>query len=428
MRRVAVTGFGVISPAGCGREAYWSALAEGQSGIGPITRFDCSTFDVRLAGEVKEPIELPEPVAQVAAEDPKVGFAFAAAREALDAAGVRGLDSRTLLHLGTSLEIFDLNKVICGGRPDFQAVVRRSLAGGPFDCAQGRPERNRMGGPRLQFPLDTAARLLAEVYGRPGESLTNCSACAASAQAIGHSWRAVRDGRCEAAVCGGFDSMINPLGVGGFQMLGALTTDNDRGPSACRPFDAARRGAVLGEGAAVLVLEPLEKARADGKRVFAELCGYGSSMDAFGLSAPDPDGSGAVRAMQAALGEAGIPPEAVSHVNTHGTGTHLNDEVEAAAIRRVFAAWERMPVAAVKSVTGHLIGAAGAVEAGACLMTLTRGLIPPNPSLSKVASGCELMHVTGRAARYDGEYALSNSFGFGGQNAVLVFRRCNGRA
>jgi 3-oxoacyl-[acyl-carrier-protein] synthase II len=310
------------------------------------------------------------------------------------------------------LEIFDLSKVICGGRPDFKATVGRSLAGGP----------------RLQFPLDTAARLIAEAYGRPGESLTNCSACAASAQAIGHSWRAVRDGRWEAALCGGFDSMINPLGVGGFQMLGALTTDNDRGPQACRPFDAARRGAVLGEGAAVLVLEPLEKARAEGKAVLAEVCGYGSSLDAFGLSAPDPDGDGAVRAMQGALREAGISSEAVAHINTHGTGTHLNDEVEARAIRRVFPTWERIPVAATKSVTGHLIGAAGAVEAGACLMTLNRGLIPPNPSLSKAATGCELMHVTGRAARFDGEYVLSNSFGFGGQNAALVFRRYDGRA
>lgn len=412
MRRVVVTGFGVISPTGCGREACWSALAEGRSGIGPITRFDCSTFDVRLAGEVKVPLDLPEPVAGIAAEDPKVGFAFAAVREALLSAGIERLGPTALLHLGTSLEIFDLSKVICGGRPDFKAVARRSLAGGP----------------RLQYPLDTAGRMIADAYGRPDESLTNCSACAASAQAIGHAWRAVRDGLCETAVCGGFDSMINPLGVGGFQMLGALTTDNERGSLACRPFDAARRGAVLGEGAAALVLEPLEKARASGKAAFAEICGYGSSLDAFGLSAPDPNGDGAARAMMGALREAGIPPEAVGHINTHGTGTHLNDEVEAAAIRRTFPTWERIPVAATKAMTGHLIGAAGAVEAGACLMTLSRGLIPPNPSLSKVAPGCELMHVTGQAMRFDGEYALSNSFGFGGQNAALVFRRYDGRA
>jgi 3-oxoacyl-[acyl-carrier-protein] synthase II len=220
--------------------------------------------------------------------------------------------------------------------------------------------------------------------------------------------------------------MINPLGVGGFQLLGALTTDNERGPRACRPFDSARRGAVLGEGAAALVLEPLEKARAAGKPILAEVCGYGSTLDAHGLSAPDPNGNGAARAMLAALRDAGIPPQAIAHINTHGTGTRLNDEVEAAAIRRVFADWQRIPVAATKSVTGHLIGAAGAIEACACVMTLTRGLVPHNPSLDKVAPGCELLHVTDRPAAFDGEYALSNSFGFGGQNAALIFRKHDG--
>jgi 3-oxoacyl-[acyl-carrier-protein] synthase II len=221
--------------------------------------------------------------------------------------------------------------------------------------------------------------------------------------------------------------MINPLGVGGFQMLGALTVDNARGPRACRPFDAARRGTVLGEGAAIFVMEPLEKARAEGREILAEVCGYGSTLDAHSLSAPDPDGDGAARAMQAALDDAGIGPAAIGHINTHGTGTQLNDEVEAVAIRRVFAGtWERIPVAAVKAMTGHLIAAAGAVEAGACLLTLARGIVPPNPSLDKVGRGCELAHVTGKAAPFEGEYVLTNSFGFGGQNASLVLRRYDG--
>jgi 3-oxoacyl-[acyl-carrier-protein] synthase II len=219
--------------------------------------------------------------------------------------------------------------------------------------------------------------------------------------------------------------MINPLGVGGFQLLGALSTDNDRGESACRPFDASRGGAVLGEGAAALLLEPLEKARAEGRTILAEVLGYGSTLDAHGLSAPDPEGRGAERAMRAALADARIEPEAVGHINAHGTGTRLNDEVEAAAIRRVFAdTWQRIPVSATKSVTGHLIGAAGAIEAGACLLALVRGLLPPNPWLRKVAPGCELDHVVGTTARrFDGEHVLSNSFGFGGQNASLIFRR-----
>jgi 3-oxoacyl-[acyl-carrier-protein] synthase II len=409
MRRVGITGFGVVSPIGTGRDAFWRALQEGQSGIDRITRFDCSTFDVQLAGEVKEPLDLPEEVARVAAEDPKVGFAYAACIEALAQAGVRRLGPGMILHLGVSLEIFHLEKAVCNGKPDFKTIAERSLSGkeGP-----------------LQIPLDTATALICGAFGRPDQALTNCSACAAGAQAIGHGFRNIRAGLCDVAICGGFDSMINPLGVGGFQLLGALTTDNARGSGACRPFDAARNGTVLGEGAAVFVLEPLERAVAEGKQVLAEVCGYGSTLDAYSLSAPDPDGDGATRSMLAALDDAGISPDAIAHINAHGTGTRLNDEIEAAAIRRVFAGmWERIPVSATKSVTGHLIAAAGAVEVGACLLPLVRGLMPPNPSLEKVGQGCELAHVTGKAAPFDGEYVLTNSFGFGGQNATLVLRR-----
>jgi 3-oxoacyl-[acyl-carrier-protein] synthase II len=341
-----------------------------------------------------------------------VGFGWAACAEALASAGVRRLSPRALLHLGTSLETFDLAKAVAGGKPDFRALAQLSLEPG------ARP---------LQIPLDTCARLVAGSFGAPGRALTNCSACAASAQALGHGWRAVRSGAFDLALCGGFDSMINPLGVGGFQLLGALTTDNDRSESGCRPFDASRSGTVLGEGAAALVLEPLEQARAEGRTVLAELCGYGSTLDAHALSAPDPAGDGAARAMLAALAEAGLAPEQIAHINAHGTGTRLNDEVEAAAIRRVFAGcWPRIPVSATKSVTGHLIGAAGAAEAGAGLLPLVRGTMPPNPWLRKVAPGCELNHVTAPAARFEGEYVLSNSFGFGGQNAALIFGRPDG--
>jgi 3-oxoacyl-[acyl-carrier-protein] synthase II len=413
MRRVAITGFGVVSPIGVGREAFWNSLEQGRSGIGRITRFDCTTFAVQLAGEVRETLDLPAEVAEIAADDPKVGFAYAACREALADAGLDGLNGASLLHLGTSLEVFDLSKVVCGGQPNFEAVVERCLS----DKRQ-----------RFQIPLDTAVNWIGRMFGRPGLALTNCSACAAGAQAIGHGFRNVRSGKWNVAVCGGCDSMINPLGVGGFQLLGALTTDNERGARACRPFDAARSGAVLGEGAAVLVLEPLQKARAEGRRLLGEICGYGSTLDAYSLTAPDPDGDGAARAMRAALDDAGIAPGAIAHINAHGTGTRLNDEVEAAAIRRVFdGVWERIPVSATKSVTGHLIAAAGAVEVGACLLALVRGVMPPNPCLDKVGQGCELNHVTGKAAPFEGEYVLSNSFGFGGQNATLILRKFDGR-
>jgi 3-oxoacyl-[acyl-carrier-protein] synthase II len=413
VRRVAITGFGVVSPVGIGCDAYWRALEAGHSGIDRISRFDCSTFAVHLAGEVKIQPDLPAHVAAIAAEDPKVGFAYAACTEALAQAGIERLAEDALLHMGVSLESFDLEKIICDGRPDFKALAER--------CLSGQLQH-------FQIPLDTAAGLICDSFGRPGQSLTNCSACAAGAQAIGHGFRSVRSGSFSLAVCGGFDSMINPLGVGGFQLLGALTTDNARGPAACRPFDASRRGTVLGEGAAIVVLEPLEKARAEGKRILAEICGYGSTLDAHSLSAPDPEGDGAARAMSAALEDAGLQPGRISHINAHGTGTLLNDKVEAMAIRRVFAGtWEETPVSATKSMTGHMIAAAGAAEVGACLLPLVEGVVPPNPSLERVGQGCELAHVTGSAAPFEGEYVLTNSFGFGGQNAALVLRRFDGR-
>jgi len=412
MRRVVITGFGVVSPVGTGQEAFWDSLSRGSSGIATITHFDASTFEVQLAAEVKGMLELPEPVAIVAREDPKVGFAYAACAEALSDAGVTALDHRVLLHVGTSLESFDLKKVICEGKADFEAVARKILKGG---------------GPPLQIPLDTATRLIIEQLGRPGQALTNCSACAAGVQAIGHGFQAIRSGQFETAVAGGFDSMINPLGVGGFQLLGALTTDNQRGARACRPFDSERRGTVLGEGAAIFVLETWERARAEGKEILAEVCGYASTLDAYSLSAPDPEGDGASRTMAAALRDAGLSSLDVAHINAHGTGTQLNDEVEAKAIRRVFADnWEKIPVSATKSMTGHLIAAAGAIEVGACLLPFIRGVLPPNPSLERVGQGCELNHVREPGTSFDGEYVVTNSFGFGGQNVSLVLRRYYG--
>ncbi|MFA6093473.1 MAG: beta-ketoacyl-[acyl-carrier-protein] synthase family protein [Elusimicrobiota bacterium] len=411
MKRVAITGFGIVSPIGIGRQEFWNALTQGMSGIAPISLFDARSFQVQLAGEIKTHPDLPQKAASAAREDRKVGFAYLACAQSMEQAGLTSFDEGTLLHLGTSLETFDLEKVIIDGKPDFKAVATRNLNNGPA----------------LQVPLDTAARLLADAFGRPGRSLTNCSACAAGTQAIGHSFQAVRSGRFRKAVCGGFDSMLNPLGVGGFQLLGALTTDNARGSSACRPFDSERQGTVLGEGAAIFVLEPLEEAASAGKDILAEILGYASTFDAHSLSAPDPEGSGAIRAMSGALSDAGISAEQIMHVNAHGTGTLLNDQTEAHAVRHVLGKhWERVPVSATKSMTGHLIAAAGAVETGACLLPIVRGILPPNPSLERVGTGCELNHVRNPGERFLGGYVLKNSFGFGGQNASLVMRKCDG--
>lgn len=412
LRRVAITGAGVVSAIGCSLPAFFKNLSLGNSGIKKISRFDCSTFQVQLAAEVNEHFSMPPSLEFLYKEDVKVVFAFKAFRDALEQAGFESIPSNAILHVGTSLEAFDLKKAVNNGKVDFKAVVENSLH------APGTP---------LQIPLDTASKIIAKQWGEPRQSLVNCSACSASLQAMGHAFWKIRRGETDAAFCGGYDSMINPLGVGGFMLLGALSAANEQNESACRPFDSSRSGTVLGEGAAIFALEPYEKAKAEGKRMLAEVCGYGSSLDSFNLSAPDPQGDGAERAMRAALSDASIDVHQIDHINAHGTATRLNDEIEAMAIRRLFSSnWEKIPVSATKSLTGHLIGAAGAIESAACLLPLLEGLLPPNPFLSRVAKGCELNHVTSPGAKFNGETVLNNSFGFGGQNACLILRRIYG--
>jgi len=405
-RRVAITGMGALSALGPDPSTLWAEAAKGSSGIAPLTHFQASTFEARLGGEVRRlPDSNPE-LEHWLREDPKVAFGLLAARQALNSAGLPGLPEHALLHAGTSLEYFDPRKIVQQGRADFSSTVARCLQPG------ARP---------LQVPLDTLARVLRPGAGR---SLINVSACAASTQAMGHAFRRVRDGSYELALCGGFDSMLNPFGVGGFQLLGALNTEGSHGARACRPFDAARAGTVLGEGAAFLVLEDLERVRAEGRPVYAEILGYGASLDAYKLSAPDPEGLGAQRAMRGALEDAGLCADEVDAISAHATGTLLNDEVEAAAIRAVLGAhWPSVPVMATKSLLGHLIGAAGAVEVVALLQGFIEGCLHPNGSLDRVASGCELDHVVGKARPFSGREILKNSFGFGGQNACLALGR-----
>lgn len=405
--RVAITGIGAVSALGFGAASTWAGLASGQSGIRAITRFDAGSFAVRQAAEVVAGLPpLPAAVAAAATRDPKVGFGWLACREALTQAGIDRLDGDDELHLGVSLEIFDPAATVCDGRADFAAAAARVRAGGA----------------PIQTPLDTCAQLVTSSFGRPGRSLIDCSACTASAQAIGLAFRAVRAGRARRALCGGCDSLINPLALGGFQMLGALAL----GEAGCRPFDRDRSGTVLGEGAAALVLESWDAARSRGATILGEVLGYGSSMDAVSLSAPDREGRGAQAAMRACLVDANLRPGDVGQLSAHGTGTILNDEAEATAVRAVFAAgWQRLPVTATKSMTGHTIAAAGALQAVACLSSLSDGRLPPNVGITAVASGCELDHVTTPGMRHDGRPALANTFGFGGQNACLLYGRGN---
>jgi 3-oxoacyl-[acyl-carrier-protein] synthase II len=419
-RRVVVTGLGVVSPIGDGRDEFYEGLRQARSGIGPITSFDANGFAARIAGEVRKTVELPHWIPardrSAIARDPKSRFAVAAAQQALEDAFKDREPSavydprRISAYIASGLEIFhlqDLARHFHDGRVGAQSLltaVRQSPAG-----AYG------------QIPSHLAARAIARHAGVKGRLAVNVSACAAGTQAIGEAFGAVRYGMADMAVAGGYDSMVNPLGIGGFCMLGALSCANHLGGAASRPFDAQRDGFVLGEGSAMLVLEPLDAARRRGAAVYAEILGYGSSLDAHAVADPAPDGSGARRAMQAALHQACLSPDRIGYINAHGTGTRKNDPMETGAIRRLFgAAADKIPVSSLKSQIGHLIGAAGAVEFIAGVFALTQSVLPATINLDRPDPACDLDYVPNRPRPAAIDTFLSNSFGFGGQNAVIV--------
>ncbi|MFH2047443.1 MAG: beta-ketoacyl-[acyl-carrier-protein] synthase family protein [Pseudomonadota bacterium] len=405
-RRVVITGIGCVSPFGVGIDIFWSCISKGVSGISKISRFDSSKFEVHLAGEIKHQIPGFSEYDKIFKEDVKISFALNAADQAMKDAGIKNLNPKALLHIGTSLETIDLQKIIQNKSTQLKDIVKRSLKNG------ARP---------LQMPLDTACELIETVYGSPGLKISNVSACAASTQAIGHAFRRIRDGSYDMALCGGFDSMINPLGIGGFQLLGALNTNNVLGERACRPFDAARSGTVIGEGAAMFVLEPLDQAIKMNKSIYAEIKGYGTSLDAYNLSAPDPEGAGGEQAVRNALNDANIKANKIDAVSAHGTGTYQNDKVEATMLRRIFGdKWKSIPVISTKSLVGHLIGAAGAIETAACIQGFVQHILHPNGSLQKTGDGCELDHIVDCPREFNGTNILKNSFGFGGQNAAII--------
>jgi 3-oxoacyl-[acyl-carrier-protein] synthase II len=407
--RVVITGIGVCSPTGGDALEFWDNLLAGKSGIGPITLFDTRTMPVRIGGQAKglDPARLASEFPEAGQEtDRKIQLGLTAAGQAIrDAA----LDADALraawIFVGVSLESFPLGQA--GMAAEASGLIQ-SLA------------RNQ--GTGLQTPLDRLAQILGTHYGFNGGHITNGSACAAGAQVVGEAFRRLRAGQGEVAVTGAADSVLNPLGLGGFSLLRILSTENERPQQACRPFDATRQGTVLGEGAAFLVLESLPHARRRGARIYAEILGYGTSLDAYRATDPEPGGKGAVRSMQRALADAGLQPEQVAGINAHGTGTPKNDLAETCALKEAFGAHaHRMPVTANKSMTGHLIAASGALEAAASALTLHSGWMPPTIHLDHPDPLCDLDYVTEGKRAFDGEVLLSNSFGFGGQNATLVF-------
>jgi 3-oxoacyl-[acyl-carrier-protein] synthase II len=417
MRRVVITGIGVVSPIGSGKNKFFESLASGNSGISRITVFDASSFPVQIAGEVKDlnfnECELEYPAVN-GIKDRKVFFGLSAFIEARKDAQLSDeilQNKRTTLNLGVSLEVLgieDIGPSVLKGKVDFKHFHNNVVKSGKS----------------LQIPLDFTNRTIIKKHKMVGTNFINCSACAASAQTIGHSFRMIQRGEIDIALCGGMDSMINPLGVGGFGLLGALSMRNDLEKCACRPFDAKRDGTVLGEGAGILVLEEMNLALKRNVHIYGEIVGFGSSLDAYKPTDPDPDGNGAALAMRTAIHSAGLQEHQISYINAHGTATPKNDEIETVAIKKVFGqnAYS-IPVSSTKSMIGHLIAASGAVECIASLSAFENNLIPPTINYSTKDYFCDLDYVPNKAREWGGDYILTNSFGFGGQNASLILKR-----
>lgn len=427
-RRVVVTGMGVITPLGHSVAELFTAQVEGRTAVGPITRFDARTFPTTFASEVKG-FELGRFL-----RDPQryrhcglnTQFALAAAKQALEDADLldpaRGDRSRMGVYLGSG-----------EGSDEFPVLVRGLAYASPPAEIPGAVDPARftqvmlqwMNGPREgEQEMHTPAAHLALEFALEGPNIACQTACAASSQAIGEGLDLIRSGAADVMLVGGSHSMIHPLGVTGFNRLTALSQRNESPQTASRPFDRDRDGFVLGEGAGLLVLEELEHAQARRATIYAELTGYGSTADAFRMTDPHPEGRGASQAMADALADAGLRPDDIGYINAHGTSTQANDATETAAIKTVFGEQAyRIPISSSKSMLGHLIAAAGAVELIITIMALRQGLIPPTINYQTPDPACDLDYVpnTARPARF--QHALSNSFGFGGQNIALIVSR-----
>ena len=408
-RRVVVTGIGLVSSLGIGTEPNWAALLAGQSGIAPITKFDATQFATRIAGEVKgfDPHRFIEKK-DVKKMDIFIQYAIAASQFAMD-------DSGFVItpELGPRVGVF-----IASGIGGFTTIEREHKA-------------LLEGGPRKISPffipsaiINLAAGQVSIRYGAKGPNSATCTACSASAHAIGDAFEIIRRGDADVMIAGGSEAAITPMGIGGFGALRALSTRNDEPQRASRPFDSDRDGFVVGEGAGVLILEEYELARQREARIYAELVGYGMSADAFHITAPSEDGDGPYRVMGAAIKSAGIEPSQVDYINAHGTSTPHGDTVETIAIKRAFGAHAKnLPVSSTKSMTGHLLGAAGGLEAGITVLAVYNQIVPPTINLENPDEGCDLDYVPNKKRELSIQYALTNSFGFGGTNAALLFKR-----
>jgi 3-oxoacyl-[acyl-carrier-protein] synthase II len=404
-----VTGIGLVSSLGIGTEATWESLLAGRSGIGPITRFDASGFPVRFAAEVKafDPLRFIEKK-EVKKMDIFIQFAIAASQFAMDDSGLKVTPD-----IAPRVGVFIASGI--GGFTTIEREHRALLEGGPRRISP------------FFIPsaiINLASGQVSIRFGAQGPNSATCTACTASAHALGDASEIIRRGAADVMIAGGSEAAVCAMGIGGFAAMRALSTRNDAPERSSRPFDRDRDGFVLGEGAGVLVLEERDFARSRGARIYAELVGYGMSADAYHMTAPSEDGDGAYRVMKAAIDSAGVEPRVVDYVNAHGTSTPHNDRIETVALKRCFGDHaRRLAISSTKSMTGHLLGAAGGLEAGITVLALHRQIVPPTINLDNPDPDCDLDYVPHRPREMRMTYALSNSFGFGGTNGALLFKR-----
>lgn len=405
-RRVVVTGIGMISPLGLDAPTSWAALSAARSGVGKISRFDASDFPVRIAAEVD-------------GFDPEAVFGRRRAKH---------LDRVSQLALVAAAEAMAQSGLDTSGDTDRIGTVWGTGIGGIASLEEGLAVLDERGPDWVNpytLPMMIPNMVVGNVameWGLRGHSACTVTACSASAQAIGESLDLIRAGRADAVVCGGAEASITRVGIAGFAAMKALSTRNDEPEAASRPFDAGRDGFVMGEGAAALILEERERARERGAPILAEIAGYAATSDAYHMTQPHPEADGTVRSMHQALADAGLTPADIGYINAHGTSTPPNDRIETLALKKVFAV-KVPPVSSTKSMTGHTLGAAGALEAAVCVLALNAGLLPPTINQEVPDPDCDLDYVANAARASAFSAALTNSFGFGGHNASLVITR-----
>jgi len=408
-KRVVVTGVGMITPVGLDTEKTWEGLINGKSGIGPITQFDDKTIPTQIAGEIHgfEPEKYIEPK-EIKKMDRFIHLAIAASQMAMDDSGLK-VTPENAEHVGVIVSAG------MGGLPAIEKYHKIYLERGirkvtPFFIPM--------------LIINESSGMISIRYGAKGPNICVVTACATGTHSIGDAFKWIQRGDAVAMIAGGTESCICPTGVGGFNAMKALSTRNDEPHRASRPFDTDRDGFVMGEGSGVVILEELDSAVKRGARIYAEIIGYGASGDAYHITSPAPNGEGAARCMKMAIKDAGIAPTELGYINAHGTSTKFGDENESMAIKTVFGDHAyKLAVSSTKSMTGHLLGAAGGVEAVICILAMDRGILPPTINLENPDPECDLDYVPNKARKAQVDVVMSNSFGFGGTNACLVFRK-----